>query len=187
MANVAHELKSYADDYDLILKAIIIRLPISYCKWSHVNDIDSTDYTLILDSVLKGVENHLAEDSEYIFAETKTKISNYLNTFEVAPNSSIDEFKLVFFIAMTLAESLKNKGLLRESKIVLTSMIWILDYRLSTKNAVRETLTRQVIKMIERNGLIRETGEIGLYLTYKCLYNQAVGQAEMLSVQSAPH
>jgi len=176
MANGNYELKSYANDYHIILKAIIERLPVAYAKWSLVNDIDAGDYTLILSSALTSVENHIAEESEYVFAETKTKINDYLNKFEVAPNDSIDEFKLVFFIAMTLAESLKSKGLLRESKIVLTAMVWILDYRLSTENATRTTLTRQVIKMIERNRLVIETGEVGLYLTYKCLYNQAINK-----------
>jgi len=173
MAKEQHQLKTYEDDYHIILNALVERLPLGYLKWSYVNEIPSIDYTLILDSILKGVKKHITEESESIFAETKTKISAYLNTFEVAPNESIDEFKLVFFISMTLAESLISKGLQREAKIVLSSMIWILDFKLSTVNAMRNTLTRQIIKMIERNSLIEETGKYGIYLTYKCLYNQA--------------
>lgn len=174
MANEIHELKSYGDDYHIVLSAIIVRLPIAYSKWSIINDTDAADYTLILESVLRGVEKHVTDESDNIFEKTKSKINDYLNTFEVAPNNSIDEFKLVFFTGMTLAESLKIKGLFRESKIVLTSMVWILDYRLATVNAMREKLTCEIVKMIERERLVSETGEVGLYLIYKCLYNQAV-------------
>lgn len=173
MAKEQYQLKTYEDDYHIILNALVERLPVGYLKWSYINCIPSTDYSLILDSVLKGVEKHITEESESIFAETKTKISTYLNTFEVAPNESIDEFKLVFFISTTLAESLIRKGLQREARIILSSMIWILDFKLSTVGAIRGTLTRQIIKMIERDSVISETGKYGIYLIYKCLYNQA--------------
>jgi hypothetical protein len=78
-----------------------------------VNKIDVTNYTLILDSALKGFHKYISEPehTEYIFTETKSKINRYLNDFEVAPNKSIDEFKLIFFLSITLAENLKSKGL----------------------------------------------------------------------------
>ncbi len=173
MARKDHRLETYAQDYSIILTAITERLPISYCKWSYVNEIDATNYTLILDSALKGFHKYISEHTEYIFTETKSKINRYLNDFEVAPNKSIDEFKLIFFLSITLAENLKSKGLDIASKIVLTAMVWLLDYRFQTVGTQRKTLTKQTIKMIERGQVSKETGEIGLYLVYKCLYKYA--------------
>jgi len=179
MGSKEHKLSTYTQDYNIILSAITKRLPIAYCKWSTVNGISSEDYTIILDSVIKGFKKYVLDHSEYIFSETKTKINNYLNTFEVAPNDSIDEFKLIFFLSTTLSENLKNNGLDLVAKIVLTAMVWLLDYRLNTVSATRKILTDQIIKMIERNQLPKETGDVGLYLTYKCLYNQAKETKEL--------
>lgn len=173
MARKSHKLPTYNQDYNIILTAITRRLPIAYCKWSYVNNIDEMNYTAILDSVLKGFDKYTSEHAEYIHAETKAKITNYLNTFEVAPNGSIDEFKFIYFLSITLSENLRNKGLETVAKIVLTAMIWLLDVRLESVQARRKTLTKQTIKMIERKSVAKETGEVGLYLTYKCLYNQA--------------
>ncbi|SGZ68712.1 hypothetical protein BTHERMOSOX_1580 [Bathymodiolus thermophilus thioautotrophic gill symbiont] len=52
-------------------------------------------------------------------------------------------------------------------------MIWLLDLRLDSVKCRREALSTQIIKMIHRNGIAKETGKVGLYLTYKCLYNSA--------------
>ncbi len=173
MAKKSHKLETYNQDYDIILRAVTERLPIAYCKWSHINEIDSANYTAILDSVLKGFEKYTRDHSEYIYAETKAKITRYINTFEVAPQGSIDEFKLIFFLSKTLSENLEYKGLKVVSEVVLTAMIWLLDIRLHSVKCRRKTLTTEAIKMIHRNGITKETGEVGLYLTYKCLYNQA--------------
>jgi hypothetical protein len=175
MARKNYKFETYVQDYSVILAAITERLPISYCKWSYVNEIDATNYTLILDSALKSFHKYISEPehTEYIFTETKSKINRYLNNFEVAPNKSIDEFKLIFFLSTTLAENLKSKGLDIASKIVLTAMVWLLDYRVQTVGVQRKALTKQIVRMIEREQLSKETGEVGLYLTYKCLYKYA--------------
>ncbi|CAC9968006.1 hypothetical protein [uncultured Gammaproteobacteria bacterium] len=173
MAKQSHILPTYNQDYNIILKAIIERLPIAYCKWSLINNIDASNYTAILDSTLKGFNKYTLEHSEYIYAETKEKITDYINTFEVAPKGSIDEFKLIFFLSTTLAENLESKGLKVVAEVVLTAMIWLLDARLESVKIRRNTLTEQIIKMIHRNSVAKETGEVGLYLIYKCLYNSA--------------
>lgn len=173
MAKKAHKLETYNQDYDIILRAITERLPIAYSKWSYINEIDPANYTAILDSILKDFEKYTFENSEYIYAETKAKITNYINTFEVAPQGSIDEFKFIFFLSRTLSENLEDKGLKVVSEVVLTAMIWLLDARLHSVKSRRKILTEQTIKMIHRNGIAKETGEIGLYLTYKCLYKHA--------------
>ena len=51
------------------------------------------------------------------------------------------------------------------SKIVLSTMIGLLDERLITVNAKRLVLTKQAIKMIHSNTLFEKTGEFELYLT----------------------
>jgi len=173
MARKDHELKTYNQDYTIVLTAITERLPIAYCKWSTVNSISPDNYTAILDSILKGFEKYMLGHSEYIYAETKAKITDYINTFEVAPQGSIDEFKLIFFLSKTLSENLESKGLTVVAEVVLTAMIWLLDMRLDSVKCRRHALTEQIIKMIHRNGIAKETGEVGLYLTYKCLYNSA--------------
>ncbi|AYQ57632.1 hypothetical protein [Bathymodiolus thermophilus thioautotrophic gill symbiont] len=173
MAKKPHKLPTYNQDYDIVLQAITTRLPIAYCKWSTVNNIDPANYTAILDSVIKGFEKYTLENFEYIYTETKAKITDYINTFEVAPQGSIDEFKLIFFLSRTLSENLENKGLKVISEVVLTAMIWLLDLRLDSVKCRREALSTQIIKMIHRNGIAKETGKVGLYLTYKCLYNSA--------------
>jgi hypothetical protein len=70
-------------------------------------------------------------------------------------------------------EITQEKGLKTTSKSILVSMIWLFDYRLYTQNSNRKILTKQLIKTISKGDLFKETGEVGLYLTYKCLYNQA--------------
>ena len=173
MAKQPHKLPTYNQDYNITLTAIIERLPIAYCNWSAINNIDSANYTAILDSVLKGFEKYASEHSEYIYSETKAKITDYINTFEVAPQGSIDEFKLIFFLSKTLSENLESRGLTVVAEVVLTTMIWLLDMRLDSVKCRRHALTEQIIKMIHRNGIAEETGKVGLYLTYKCLYNSA--------------
>lgn len=169
-------LKTYNQDYHLILKAIVERIPIAYSQWSFVNDISSKNYTDNLDSVIQEVGKHLTNNGSTIYTKTQTRIEDYLNKFEVSPNKSIDEFKLIFFTSMTLAQSLKGEGLLREAKIVLSSMVYLLNYRLFTVGVVRKILTTKVLKMINRGDLVLHTGKVGLYITYKVLFNQKIGK-----------
>lgn len=108
-----------------------------------------------------------------IYIATSDKINTYLNDFSVMPRGTIDEFKIIFFLAKTLAKRLEKDGLHNVAKITLLIMIYLLDYRLNDVKAHRPKLTKQSVKMINNNILLDKTGEVGLYLTYKCLYNYA--------------
>lgn len=169
-------LKTYNQDYNIVLQAIIERVPISYATYSWVNQESSKNYSQNLDSVIKQVARYISENPKTISAKTQTRIEEYLNTFEVSPDKSIDEFKLIFFTGMTLAQGLKDEGLLKEAKIILSSMVYLLDYRLFTIHVIREKLTERVLKMIRRGDLVDNTGKVGLYLIYKVLFNQVNGK-----------
>jgi hypothetical protein len=52
-------------------------------------------------------------------------------------------------------------------------MIGLLDEKLTLVNAKRPKLTEQTINLIQDGTLFKKTGEVGLYLTYKCLYKYA--------------
>jgi hypothetical protein len=80
---------------------------------------------------------------------TSYKINVYLRDLSVTPKSSIDEFKIIYFLAKTLCVFLERDGLLTASKIVLSTMIGLLDEKLTLVNAKRPKLTEQTINLIE--------------------------------------
>ncbi|SMN11113.1 hypothetical protein SPBRAN_1353 [uncultured Candidatus Thioglobus sp.] len=161
----------YKPYYRKILPVFTQALPKAYEKYTEITKTacDDTSYLEMEQDFEKCVMFY----SEEIFIATSFKINTYLNDFSVMPKGSIDEFKIIFFLAQTLSIFLKRDGLETASKIVLSTMIGLLDERLITVNAKRPVLTKQTIKMIHSNTLFEKTGEVGLYLTYKCLYKHA--------------
>ncbi|CAC9485509.1 hypothetical protein [uncultured Gammaproteobacteria bacterium] len=161
----------YKPYYRKFLSIFTKTLPKSYEKYTEITQTacDDTSYLEMERDFVKCVEFY----SEEIFIATSSKINTYLNDFLVMPKGSIDEFKIIFFLAQRLSFFLKRDGLETASKIVLSTMIGLLDERLKTVNAKRPVLTKQTIKMIHSNTLFEKTGEVGLYLTYKCLYKHA--------------
>ncbi len=161
----------YKPHYKRILKVFVNTLPYAYKGYTEITGIQHN--STILQSIQSDFENCIGFYSEEIFIATSYKINTYLNDFSVMPKGSIDEFKIIFFLAKTLSVFLERDGLKTASRIVLSTMIGILDEKLTLVNAKRTKLTEQTINLIRDGILFQKTGEVGLYLTYKCLYNYA--------------
>ncbi|SFV87339.1 hypothetical protein MNB_SUP05-SYMBIONT-4-688 [hydrothermal vent metagenome] len=161
----------YKPHYKKILGVFVNTLPHAYKGYTQITGIQHSPVTL--HGVQADFESCISFYPEEIFIATSYKINTYLNDFSVMPNGSIDEFKIIFFLAKTISSFLERDGLTTASRIVLSSMIGILDTRLASVNAKRPKLTEQTINLIRDGILFEKTGEVGLYLTYKCLYKHA--------------
>ena len=142
-------------------------LPFVYCDYKIGDDKNE------LKQIQLDFEKCITLNADKIYIVTSNKINTYLNDFSVMPKGTIDEFKIIFFFAKTLAKFLERDGLHTVAKTTLLTMVYLLDYRLNTVQAHRPKLTQQSIRMIGNSILFQKTGEVGLYLTYKCLYNYA--------------
>ncbi len=120
------------------------------------------------------LEEEIINHKNDIFITVHGKINQYINDFNIAPKDDIDEQKTYFFIFHTLYERLsqdpENKRIVQ---IILYTMVYIFDDLLGLVNARREALNERVCQMITDGTLFQKTGDIGLYLTYKCLYKHA--------------
>lgn len=161
----------YKPHYKRILKVFINALPYAYKGYTQITSIQHDEPTL--KNIQTNFERCVGFYSEEVFIATSDKINTYLNNFSVMPKGSIDEFKIIFFLAQTLSAFLERDGLKTASKIILSTMIGILDKKLISVNAKRPKLTEQTINLIRDGILFEKTGEVGLYLTYKCLYKHA--------------
>ncbi|MDC9715105.1 MAG: hypothetical protein PSN36_04730 [Gammaproteobacteria bacterium] len=121
---------------------------------------------------VESLEEEIINNKIDIFTAVHGKINRYISDFNVAPKDSIDEQKTYFFIFHTLYERFlpKNNEIL---KIILYTMVYIFDDLLHLVNARRQALNERVCQMITDENLFKKTGDIGLYLTYKCLYKNA--------------
>ncbi|CAC9538274.1 hypothetical protein [uncultured Gammaproteobacteria bacterium] len=161
----------YKSDYKRMLKVFTKTLPYAYKGYTEITSIQQNS-TILLD-IQTNFARCIKFYSEEIFIATSYKINVYLRDFSVTPKGSIDEFKIIFFLAKTLSVFLERDGLKTASKIVLSTMIGLLDEKLTLVNAKRPKLTEQTINLIQDGTLFKKTGEVGLYLTYKCLYKYA--------------
>ncbi|WP_369176988.1 hypothetical protein [Candidatus Thiodubiliella endoseptemdiera] len=161
----------YKPHYQRFLKVFTNTLPHAYKGYTQITGIQHD--SVALDKVQTDFERCINFSSEEIFIATSDKINTYLNDFSVVPKGSIDEFKIIFFLAKTLSSFLERGGLTTASRIILSVMIGILDVKLTLVNAKRPKLTEQTINLIRDGILFEKTGEVGLYLTYKCLYKHA--------------
>jgi hypothetical protein len=161
----------YKPHYQRVLKVFIHTLPYAYKGYTDITATQHNPNTL--HNIQTDFESCIKFYSEEIFIATSDKINTYLNDFSVTPKGSIDEFKIIFFLAKTLSVFLERDGLKTASKIVLSVMIGLLDEKLTTVNAKRPKLTEQTVNLIRDDILFKKTGEVGLYLTYKCLYKHA--------------
>ncbi len=120
------------------------------------------------------LEEEIINNKNDIFTVVHGKINQYINDFNVAPEDSIDEQKTYFFIFHTLYERLSQDNEAREIlQIILYTMVYIFDDLLGLVSARRQALNERVCQMITDETLFKRTGNIGLYLTYKCLYKHA--------------
>jgi hypothetical protein len=161
----------YKSHYKRVLTVFVSTLPYAYKGYTEITNTQPNSVTL--KDIQTDIEKCIEFDSEKIFIATSDKINTYLNDFSVTPKGSIDEFKIIFFLAKTLSVFLERDGLKTASKIVLSVMIGLLDEKLTTVNAKRPKLTEQTVNLIRDDILFKKTGEVGLYLTYKCLYKHA--------------
>ncbi len=161
----------YKPHYKSILKVFSDTLPYAYLGYTKITKIEHNEQ--ILRDIQIDFESCIRFYSEEIFISTSKKINTYLYDFSVMPKGSIDEFKIIFFLAQTLSIFLERDGLKTASRVVLSTMIGILDKKLTLVNAKRPKLTEQSINLIRDGILFEKTGEVGLYLTYKCLYRHA--------------
>ena len=157
----------YKPHYKRILAVFIKTIPYIYQDHKIGNTGEE------LRQIQSDFESCVTFNAEDIYTATSHQINTYINDFQVTPKGSIDEFKIIFFLAKTLTKFLERDGLHSIAKINLLTMLWLLDFRLSTYKAMRPILTKQVIRMIKNGILFEKTGEVGLYLTYKCLYKYA--------------
>jgi hypothetical protein len=161
----------YKFHYKRVLAVFVNTLPYAYIGYTEITNIQPNSDAL--KDIQTDIEKCIEFYSEKIFIATSDKINTYLNDFSVTPKGSIDEFKIIFFLAKTLSVFLERDGLKTASKIVLSVMIGLLDEKLTTVNAKRPKLTEQAINLVRDDILFKKTGEVGLYLTYKCLYKHA--------------
>jgi len=123
---------------------------------------------------VESLEEEIISHKNDIFIAVHGKINQYINDFNVAPEGSIDEQKTYFFIFHTLYERFSRDSEDKEIlQIILYTMVYIFDDLLSLVNARRQALNERVCQMIKEETLFKRTGDIGLYLTYKCLYKHA--------------
>lgn len=123
---------------------------------------------------VESLEEEIISHKNDIFTAVHGKINQYINDFNVAPEGSIDEQKTYFFIFHTLHERFsKNDEDKKILQIILYTMVYIFDDLLNLVNASRQALNTRVCQMIKKGTLFERTGDIGLYLTYKCLYKHA--------------
>jgi hypothetical protein len=161
----------YKPHYKRVLGVFVNTLPYAYKGYVNITNTQHNAETL--QNIQTDFEHCIGFYSEEIFISTSDKINTYLNDFSVMPKGSIDEFKIIFFLAKTLSKFLERDGLKTASKVVLSAMIGILDEKLTLVHAKRPKLTEQIIKLVRDDILFKKTGEVGLYLTYKCLYRHA--------------
>jgi hypothetical protein len=161
----------YKSHYKRVLVIFINSLPHAYKGYTKITNIQSNSDEL--KNIQTDIEKCVISFSEEIFIATSDRINTYLKDFSVTPKGTIDEFKIIFFLAKTLSVFLERDGLKTASKIVLSVMIGLLDKKLVSVDAKRFKLTERMINLIRDGVLSEKTGEVGLYLTYKCLYKHA--------------
>lgn len=157
----------YEPYYRKFKKLFIETLPFVYYDYQVGNNENE------LKKIQQDFERCITLNTDSIYIATSAEINTYLNDFSVKPNGTIDEFKIIFFLAKALNRFLKRDGLHTVAKVSLLIMLYQLNFRLNSVQAHRPQLTRQSIRMIKNSILFEKTGEVGLYLTYKCLYRHA--------------
>lgn len=122
-----------------------------------------------IDSFLQTVGVH----SNEIMLSIVGEIHRYLNSYVVKPRDSIDEFKLIYFTGMRLAAFLEKDGYSHAAKIILSSMILMLDEAIkpNTNGRGRPELKERLIMKIKDNKLKEDLGPLGVYMIYKCSSN----------------
>ncbi|MGH1372951.1 MAG: hypothetical protein ACRBBW_13005 [Cellvibrionaceae bacterium] len=153
-------LKSTVDDF-------ITRIPLACHDYS-----DITDPTAVK-ALVELLEQYWKTHQTNIIRATGQKITTYLSTYDVLPRGSIDEFKAIYFVGSTLSSFLEREKIPRLRSLVEHIMIDLLDYRLFMRHGkIRQPLSKRLHKMAESGTLSDELGPLGMYLLYKCLFNE---------------
>ncbi|MDC4756691.1 hypothetical protein NQ807_11965 [Acinetobacter baumannii] len=133
----------------------------------------------IPESVIDPMEEQWIElinrNFQEIYIQTHEKVNKYLNFYNVLPDKlSSDEFKYIYFIGMTVADKLKEEGMVDHARYHLKAILRLLDYRLKDPyDAYRPQLSLRIQKTIDNHKINEHFGEFGWYLLYKCLFNAA--------------
>ncbi len=153
-------LKNTVDD-------LITRIPLACADYTDISDDDTVSALVI------SLEQYWRNNQVEIIRATGQKITTYLSTYDVLPRGSIDEFKAIYFVGSTLASFLKRDKIPRLRSLIEHIMIDLLDYRLYNRHKkIRQPLSKRLHKMADAGTLSEELGPLGMYLLYKCLFNE---------------
>lgn len=125
-------------------------------------------YENVLDNFLKIMELY----NKTIMNEAAEYIGDYMTFFEVETDKNVDEFKLIYFIGLRIAELLEKHGMTLEAKIILFAVVIQLNERLKkvTNNDGRPELKVRLKNAIRKQEVKKRLGDNGIYLIYKCAY-----------------
>lgn len=109
-----------------------------------------------------------------IFENMASELGYYLNFYNVYPSNDVyDEFKNYYFLGTAITKELEQRGMRDLVKLQLLAVQRLLDLRLHSVEARRQTLTKRMVDAIENGSVAADFGRFGWYILYKCLFNAA--------------
>lgn len=125
----------------------------------------------------------IEEYSEFLFAyveiitrefgdichEAKTGINSYLYLYNIHAKESADEFKIVYYLGMTIYKHLQRNGAAVTAQVHLFAMIGLLDDKLKSLGIHKPQLVRALTTLVRNGRFESELGATGCYLIYKCV------------------
>ena len=118
--------------------------------------------------LLRYYEDTITRHAEDIIRNAVKFTSQYMMQFKIRAVDTIDEYKLVYFLGLSISTALEEYELYTTSKINLFSMVCMLDHRLQTLNAFRPKMSEAILDQIRRGKFSDKFGNTGCYLLYKC-------------------
>lgn len=131
-----------------------------------------------LESMSTDLHIVLKNNSDNIMLGIGGEIHRYIDYYSVDADKGPDQYKLVYFSGMALARFLEREGHTLCAKVILRSMIEMLDYCLKdlTSGRGRPELKERLNRLID-NGMNDEClGKHGIYVAYKCASNILEGR-----------
>lgn len=102
------------------------------------------------------------------------EITRYINSYQVEPRDTLDEFKGIYFLGVAISAQLERSGHKELKKLHQFTVLHLLNSRLSIPyDALRPQLARRIGWAISNGDIENHLGKYGWYLLYKCLYNAA--------------
>jgi hypothetical protein len=105
--------------------------------------------------------------SEELVRAACSGINIYVNFYKIRISSSVDEFKIIYYLGRAIERRLIERGLPHLARVNLYSMISLLNYRLERMNICKPKLTTAMLLVMDDGRVDEQLGKHGCYLIYK--------------------